>query len=73
MQDTSPLENNLKGQFLNGGNCMNNRGYANMMLGKEKLSRFIHTLLLLAVLALPEGFPFEAPDEDLQVTGELKE
>ena len=57
---------------------MNNRGYANMMLGNEGLSCFIHTaevplLLLLAVCALPEGPAFETLNEDLLLTGGLKE
>lgn len=49
-----------------------------MMLGNEGLSCFIHTaevplLLLLAVCALPEGPAFETLNEDLLLTGGLKE
>ena len=57
---------------------MNNRGYANMMLENEGLSCFIHTVEvppfpLLAVCALPEGPAFETLNEDLLLTGGLKE
>lgn len=53
---------------------MNNRGYANMMLGNEGLSCFIRTVevplpLLLAVCALPAGPAFETLNEDLLLTG----
>lgn len=49
-----------------------------MMLGNEGLSCFIHTaevppLLLLAVCALPEGHAFKSLNEDLLLTGGLKE
>lgn len=49
-----------------------------MMLGNEGSSCLIHTageppLLLLAVSALPGGLPFETLNEDLPLTGGLKE